>query len=310
MNKSCLWRLYRIACNQILVNLTQGSVCVDFTSIVGLIAGLGLVVFGIVYDPSTGVIMTAMKSFIDVPSMAITFGGAISATLIAFPLSYFKDMPKHLKIIVQKKKYYPKKYIATIVDFAQEARRKGLLSLEEKASKEPDVFLKESMMLIVDAIDPTKVQGMLENELDCLEDRHSHVWQFYEKFSSFGPAFGMIGTLIGLINMLANMDMSAAGGATKMAQGMSTALVTTFYGSMLSNLVLTPIAHKMHMRHDEEMVCKEMVVQGVVAIQAGDNPKHIEARLNAFLCQAQRDTVSANSMKSSNKQPEKKRKAS
>lgn len=283
----------------------------DFTSIVGLIAGLGLVIFGIVYDPSTGVVMTTINNFIDVPSMAITFGGAIAATLIAFPLSYFKGMPKHMKIVVQKKKYDPQKYIATIVDFAQEARRKGLLSLEEKASKEEDSFLRESVMLIVDAIDPTKVKQMLENELDNLEDRHSHVWQFYEKFSTFGPAFGMIGTLIGLINMLASMDMSAEGGASKMAQGMSTALVTTFYGSMLSNLLLTPLAHKLHMRHDEEMVCKEIVMEGVISIQAGDNPKHIEERLNSFLCESTRQkAIGKSETASSRKQPERSRKAS
>ncbi len=283
----------------------------DFTSIIGLVMGFGLVVFGIVFDPNSGAfVMKEINNFIDPSSMAITFGGAISATLIAFPINYFKDMPKHLKIIVQKKKYNPQQYIATIVDFAQEARRKGLLSLEEKASKESDPFLSDSIMLIVDAIDPTKVQGMLENELDCLEDRHSHVWQFYEKFSTFGPAFGMIGTLIGLINMLAHMDMNAEGGATKMAQGMSVALVTTFYGSMLSNLVLTPVAHKMHMRHDEEMICKEIVVEGVMAIQAGDNPKHIEERLNAFLCQNTREKSGESSESHSNKKSEKKKKAS
>ena len=260
----------------------------DFTSIVGLIVGLGLVVFGIVFDPSTGVVWSTIKNFIDVPSMAITFGGAIAATVIAFPITYFKDIPKHMRIIIQRNKYDPQQYINKIVDFAQEARRKGLLSLEDKANQEEEPFLRNSIMLIVDAIDPAKVKEILEDELNGLEDRHSHGWQFYEKFSTFGPAFGMIGTLIGLINMLANMDMNADGGATKMAQGMSTALVTTFYGSMLSNLVLTPLAHKLHMRHDEEMVCKEIIVEGVMAIQAGDNPKHIEERLNAYVCEKKR----------------------
>ncbi|MGX8701099.1 motility protein A [Caproiciproducens sp.] len=260
----------------------------DFTSIIGLIAGLGLVIFGIVFDPSAGVVWSTIMNFIDVPSMAITFGGAIAATVIAFPITYFKDIPKHMKIIVSRNKYNPQQYIDTIVDYAQEARRKGLLSLEDKANQEQDPFLKNSIMLIVDAIDPAKVKEILDDELDGMEDRHSHAWQFYEKFSTFGPAFGMIGTLIGLINMLANLDMNADGGATKMAQGMSTALVTTFYGSMLSNLVLTPLAHKLHMRHDEEMVCKEIVVEGVMAIQAGDNPKHIEERLNAYICEKKR----------------------
>ncbi len=272
----------------------------DFTGIIGLIAGLGLVLFGIVFSPENGVLMTELNNFIDVPSMFITFGGTIAATLIAFPVSYFKDIPKHLRISVQKKKYDPEKYIAKIVDFGQEARKKGLLSLEDKANQEEDPFLRESMMLIVDAIDPTKVKEMLNNELDGLVERHSHGWQFYEKFSSFAPAFGMIGTLIGLINMLAHMDMSAADGATKMAQGMATALVTTFYGSMLSNLVLTPFAHKLHMRHDEEMVCKEIIVEGVLSIQAGENPTHIEERLNSFICEKSRTKASSKSSRDMN----------
>lgn len=262
----------------------------DFTSIIGLMLGLGLVIFGIVFG-DTGVSMGEIWNFIDYPSMAITFGGTIAATLMSFPISYFKLIPKHIGIILQKRKYDPKDYIAKIVDFAQEARKKGLLSLEDKVNQEQDPFFKESMMLIVDAVDPGKIKDMLNNELDCLVDRHAHGWQFYEKFATYAPAFGMIGTLIGLINMLAHMDMSSANGATLMAQGMSTALVTTFYGSMLANLVLVPMAHKLHMRHDEEMTCKEMIVDGVIAIQAGENPTHIGQRLNAFVCEKERVSV-------------------
>ena len=259
----------------------------DLTTIVGLIVGLFLVGFGIVFD-DTSFDLSALGNFYSLSSMAITFGGAIAATVISFPISYFKNIPKHMKIIMKSNAYDPQRYIKTIVEFAQEARRKGLLSLEDKANQEKDSFLRNSVMLIVDAIDPTKVKEMLDNELNGLENRHAHGWQFYEKFATYGPAFGMIGTLIGLINMLANMDMDAEGGTTKMAQGMSVALITTFYGSMMANLILTPIGHKLHMRHDEEMVCKEIVVEGVIAIQAGDNPKHIEERLNAFLCEKRR----------------------
>ena len=266
----------------------------DFTSIVGLVAGLGLVTFGIIYSPSSGIVLKELLNFFDIPSIFITFGGTIASTLIAFPISYFENIPKQLKIAVQRKKYIPQDYINKIVGYAQEARKKGLLSLEDKANVETDPFLKDSIMLIVDAIDPTKVKEMLDTELDCLVDRHSHGWQFYEKWSTFAPAFGMIGTLIGLINMLAHMDMNSNNGANKMAQGMATALVTTFYGSMIANLLLTPFAHKLHMRHDEEMVCKEIVVQGVLSIQAGDNPTHIEERLNAFICEKSRKSSRQN----------------
>ncbi len=261
----------------------------DITGIVGLIAGIVLVIFGIVFDDTTlAVSFPELGNFVSYSSMAITFGGAFAATLISFPLSFFRNIPKHMRIVFFPKKYHAQDYIDKIVDYALEARRKGLLSLEDKANHETDAFLRESIMLIVDAIDPEKVKEMLENELNGLEERHANGWQFYEKFATYAPAYGMIGTLIGLINMLANLDMDVDGGATKMASGMSVALITTFYGSMLANLVLVPIAHKLHMRHNEEMTCKEIIVQGVIAIQAGDNPKHIQERLNAYVCERQR----------------------
>lgn len=257
----------------------------DFTGIIGLIAGLGLIFFGIV----NGNGMSAIFNFIDVSSMAITFGGTIASTLIAFPISFFKRIPSQLKITLQKSRYNPQHYIEIIVEFAKEARKKGLLSLEEMANQQDDRFLRESVLLIVDAIDPEKVKEMLSNELDCLEERHSQGWQFWEKFASFAPAFGMIGTLIGLINMLKNLNMDSTSGAASLGLGMSVALITTFYGSLAANLVLTPIGHKLHMRHNEEMLCKQIVVEGVIAIQAGDNPKHIEQRLKAFLNEKKRD---------------------
>lgn len=258
----------------------------DFTGIIGLVAGLGLIFYGI-----TGFTdMSAMASFIDYKSMAITIGGTVASTLIAFPISYFKKIPALLKITLQKNRYDPQKYIGLIVEFAQEARKKGLLSLEEKANglDNSDSFLKNSILLIVDAIDPEKVKEMLGNELDSLDERHAHGWQFFEKAASFAPAFGMIGTLIGLINMLGNLNMDSSSGANALGAGMSVALITTFYGSFLANLILVPIGNKLHMRHTEERLCKEIVVEGVIAIQAGDNPKHIEQRLKAFLCEKQR----------------------
>ena len=129
----------------------------DFTGIVGLIAGIGLIIFGIMGDEGS----IALIRFIDVASMAITFGGTIASTLIAFPISYFKRIPSQLKITIQKNRYDPQHYIETIVDFAKEARKKGLLSLEEKANQQSDRFLRESVLLVVDAIDPDKVRDTL-----------------------------------------------------------------------------------------------------------------------------------------------------
>ena len=255
----------------------------DFSLIIGILAGFGIIGFGIM---DGGV----LSGFIDPASMAITFGGTFAATFVSFPVSFFKAIPAQLNIVLHKNKYDPHSYIDNIILFAQEARKKGLLSMEERALKEKDAFLRNGMMLLVDGIDPTKVKDMLENELDYLEDRHARATHFYDRAAAFALAFGMLGTVIGLINMLANLNMESADASALLGKGMSLALLTTFYGSLLANLVLTPLANRLRMRHDEEMLCKEMVVNGVVAIQSGENPRHIEERLRGFLAEKDKKT--------------------
>lgn len=267
--------------------------------LVGLISGIALLIYGI------GV--GSLSNFYDVQSIAIVLGGIVASVIMSFPLSAFKDIPKHFKIIFSKKATDPNEYIAKIVDYAQEARRKGLLTLEDKANEEEDEFLKNSIMLIVDAIEPTKVKEMLENELNCLEERHAEGRAFYEKAAVFAPAYGMIGTLIGLINMLKEMgDISSGDAASGLGENMSIALVTTFYGSVLANLVLMPISHRLKAKHNEEMLCKEIIVEGVLAIHAGTNPRHIEERLKAFVRNSNRVNVS--DMNSADGEPTKSKK--
>lgn len=275
----------------------------DFTGVIGLVAGFLLIIFGVVSDFLFGVneksisdiagMLKQLGAFVDMASLLITIGGTFAATVCSFPMAVFKDVGKHMKVAFSKNKHKPLDYIHTIVDFAQDARRKGILSLEDKVNEQEDEFMKKSVMLIVDAIEPAKTKTILENELDNLDTRHSTGVKIYEKASGFAPAFGMIGTLVGLVNMLANLDLEAEGGAASLTSGMAVALITTLYGSVLANLVLTPIANKLRFRHAEEMMCKEIVVEGVIAIQAGDNPKHIEERLLAFLPQELRATAAS-----------------
>lgn len=258
----------------------------DFTGIVGLIAGIVLIIYGILGGGE-------LIGFFDLPSVFITFGGTIASTLIAFPISAFKNIPRHIAITLERRKYDPHKYIAQIVEFADSARRKGLLALEEEAVSLKDPFFREALMLVVDALDPAKVREILDSELDATDDRHAKGWEFYEKMASFAPAFGMIGTLIGLVNMLAGMDLEASGGSAKMAQGMATALLTTLYGSLLANLLLIPIANKLKMRHEEEMLCKQIVCEGALSILSGENPALVENRLNVFLSNKEREKAEA-----------------
>ena len=257
----------------------------DIMTILGWIVGLALIGFGIVFiEPNAelGIAMgfdfSLLGNFINYPSLAITLGGTMAALMVAFPLSSFTKIGKHLKICILPTKYDPFHYIEQIVDFAKEARMKGLLSLEDKLSETKDEFLKSSLMLVVDSVDPEKVHNLLEAELAHLDERHAQDRAFYDKGSGFAPGFGMIGTLVGLVNMLKNMtDPDTIGPA------MAVALLTTLYGSMIANLFFSPISNKLRIRHEEEYLCKVLICEGVEAIQAGENPKFIQEKLQMLV---------------------------
>lgn len=259
----------------------------NLTFIIGLAAGFGLVIYGM-FGSSTST-SQLIESFIDLPSVYITFGGAFAATLMSVPFRYIKDIPKHMKVLMSKEKINLNQYIDVIVELAKEARLKGLLVLEEKINtiELNDDFLKFCVMLIVDAIEPSKVRTQIENEINCIETRHAAAWSVYDKCGSFGPAFGMLGTLIGLINMLANMDPD--GGSDALGKGMSVALVTTFYGSVLVNMICAPISNRLKAKHEEEMIVKDLIMEGVLSIQSGENPKYIKEKLSSYLTYKERE---------------------
>ncbi|NLW78177.1 MAG: motility protein A [Ruminococcaceae bacterium] len=286
----------------------------DILTVLGLVLGIGLMVFGIIFtqapaEPVEGsyntteewqeahdewentkypkweeagglIQMGNLPNFIDIPSLAITVGGTFAALMVAYPMSIFAKFPTYIMICIMPNKYDPQDYIDQIVDFAKEARVKGLLSLEDKLASTKDAFLKSSLMLVVDSVEPEKVHNLLQAELDKLDERHGIGRTFMESGGAFAPGFGMIGTLIGLINMLKQMsDPSSIGPA------MATALLTTLYGSFLANLIFSPMAAKLSVRHNEEYLCRELICEGVEAIQAGENPKFIEEKLNLLVAQ-------------------------
>lgn len=249
----------------------------DIMSVLGYLLGVFVLVYGIIFT-SDGIVLANFSNFWDIPSVIITIGGVFVGLMMSHPLSMFFKIPKHLKIIFFPTKYDPQIYINQIVELATEARINGLLSLESKLAETKDPFLKTSMMLVVDAVDPEKVKELLATELEYMDDRHANDRGFYDKGSAFGPAFGMIGTLMGLINLLKQLD-----DPSKVAPAMALALVTTFYGSVLANMIFMPISFKLKIRHDEEYLCKMIIAQGVESIQAGDNPKFIGEKLNQLI---------------------------
>ncbi|MEW4413952.1 motility protein A [Clostridium sp. AN503] len=251
----------------------------DFMSIFGFILASVLVIFGMVFDSDAmKLVFSNLKAFLDVPSIAITIGGTVGVMMISFPAGAFKKIGKHLKILFKPYKFDPEQSISQIVELATEARMKGLLSLEDKLNEIDEPFLHNSLLLVVDSVDSEKVRQVMVTELDQLDERHALDRRFYEKAASYAPAFGMIGTLVGLILMLGNMaDVDA------LAKGMAVALITTLYGSLFANIVCLPIASKLKARHDEEFLCKQLVMEGVLAIQEGENPKFIEEKLYKLL---------------------------
>lgn len=251
----------------------------DITTLLGIAVGAFLIVNGIGIDK--------LGNFYDASSILIVIGGTLAATVASYPLRMLLDIPKHMTILFQGKKFDVPRLVEELVDLAMIARQNGLLALEEKAEEIKNPFFKQSVLMIVDANDPDKVRLVLERELENMMVRHDEAAGLYEKASAYAPAFGMIGTLVGLINMLKGLDLGGGGGSSSLGQDMSVALITTFYGSALSNLIFHPIAKKLRIRQDEEELYCSTIIEGIIAIQSGENPKYLREHLLSSLKQSQ-----------------------
>lgn len=244
----------------------------NISLIVGWVISFALVIYGIFDGGEIG-------WFIDPASLAITCGGTVGCLIASFPLSYLAGVPKKLGLALMPKKHKPEKYIDEIVEYAKIARGRGLLALEESANSCQDQFMKSALMLIVDANDADKVRGMLDDAISFMCERHDSGRAFFEKGVGIFPAFGMLGTLVGLVNMLNTMNENPDG----LAQGMAVALITTFYGSLFANVLFAPIASALKNSHDEELLCMQIIEEGVLAIAAGSNPRYIQEKLEFML---------------------------
>lgn len=226
-----------------------------------------------------GILMSGdLLTYWDPASVIITLGGTLASTLTCFPLDDFANTMKVVKKAFVYKDTSPEDVIKEIIRLANVARKEGLLALDEYAESLNDQFLKKGIMLIVDGTEPELVRNILETELVYLEERHANGQKVFETAANFAPAFGMIGTLIGLINMLRTLDDPSTIGPN-----MSVALVTTFYGSVLANVVFLPLAQKLKGRNGREILVKELMVEGLLSIQAGENPRIIEEKLKTFI---------------------------
>lgn len=256
----------------------------DIASLIGLVMCIALVILAIVSgDDGFG----ALKHFFDFQSILITIGGSMGAVLASNTLQDFIGGLKSFGLVLKVPNLNTAEIIKKIIDLSNVARKEGLLSLEEAAGDLNDEFLKKGILLIVDGTDPDLVRGIMETELVSIEGRHKKKIGFWESLGAMGPAWGMIGTLVGLVNMLQNMADAAAIGPA-----MAVALITTLYGSMLANWICAPISSKLKANNGEEMMVKEIMIEGLLSIQAGENPRVIEEKLKSFLAPSDRQSVS------------------
>ncbi len=254
----------------------------DIASLGGLVIGVVMVLFGII--SSGGV--AALGNFVDIPSVIITIGGSLSSTLASNKMPDFMGGLKGIMLSIKGGATDPAETIKQIIDLSNVGRKEGLLALEEAANGIEDEFLKKGIMLVVDGTDAELVRGILETDLVCLEARHKTVIGFWEKWAEMGPAWGMIGTLVGLVNMLKNLE-----DASTIGPNMAVALLTTLYGSLIANWLCSPTSAKLKVNNDLEVTQKTIAIEGLLSIQAGENPRVIEEKLKSFLSPSQRDAI-------------------
>ncbi len=251
----------------------------DIATIIGIIAGFGLIGVAIMLGGAPTI-------FVSPPSVVIVVGGTLAATLINFPLKDVLGIVGPVRNAFFHKDVDSGALIARIIEFATIARREGILALESHADEADDPFLGKSIQLAIDGTAPELIKDILTTEVAFMEDRHSKGQAILNTMGAMAPAFGMIGTLIGLVQMLATMEDPSAIGA-----GMAVALLTTLYGAILAYVAFLPAAGKLKVRTAAELLTKEIIIEGILSIQSGDNPRVVEQKLKAFISPDEREAM-------------------
>ena len=245
----------------------------DIASVVGLLLGVSLLVITIAIAPGA-----SFGAFIDYPSMMVVFGGSIAAALVCFPLKSLLNLGPVAKNVFFNKPEDLPDLIEQVVSLAETARRDGLLALESRVDDISNAFIVLGIQMAVDGTRPEVIEDILRTEMEAVANRHRNGKKVLDQMGRFAPAFGMIGTLMGLIIMLGNLsDPDALG------PGMAVALITTLYGAIAANVLLLPCAEKLAVINKSELLAMEVVVRGIMAIQSGENPRVIQQKLTTFI---------------------------
>ncbi len=248
----------------------------DLGSVIGMVVSLGVIFLAMALGVGIG-------PYIDVQSVLIVVIGSIAALMIAFKMEQMKNFGKIFGVAFKPQIFDIPGLIKKLVDYATQARRDGILSLEQAANQEENDFLRKGLSMAVDGSEPDTIRDLLELDMDQTLSRHKGNAAIFDTWAALGGAFGMLGTLVGLVAMLLNMaDPSAIGPA------MAVALLTTLYGSLIGNVFGSPISSILQIRAGDEALVKMLILEGIMSIQAGDNPRTLEAKLLSFLPPSQR----------------------
>jgi chemotaxis protein MotA len=252
----------------------------DFGTIIGIVFGFVAVSVSII--GAKGILPT----YLDWPSALTTIGGSIASMIVGYGFKKFLGQGKWVRLVLRIPSWGEERIIARLVAFSEKARREGLLALEDDLEELEDEFLRKGIQLVVDGTDPEIIKNILYTELNQMQSRHEEGINFYGDWSGWAPAWGMIGTLAGLIAMLQNLNDKAS-----MGNGMALALITSLYGALLCYLIFQPWKRKLTDQDGDETRVKEIMIEGILSIQSGDNPRILEEKLISFLPPKQRESV-------------------
>lgn len=258
----------------------------DLATIIGLIGGSAALVMTVFTSGGS------LSGIWDLPSIIFVIGGSFFALFIANPMTTMTKIFGILGRAFKVPSFGEKVLVQNMVALAEKARREGILALEESLEELDDEFMKSGLRLVVDGTDGAVIKSILENELNAIEDRHLGWINVVTNWAGLAPGYGMMGTVIGLIGMLNNLEDKSS-----LGPNMAVALITTLYGSMLANWIFTPIATKLSGQNALEVTTKEMIIEGVLSIQAGDNPRILAAKLLTYLDPKSRKLIEADVLK-------------
>jgi chemotaxis protein MotA len=245
----------------------------DLTTIIGLVLGFVIVTVVMIMDGGSPAELFAHPS-----AILLTVGGALAATIISYPMKSVMLIPKWLMMAFMGHKVHPDEVIEQLVKMADKARRDGLLALEEESKKINDPFMKKGIMMVVDGVDPAQVRAIMDIEIHHMHERHEEGINFFSSAGGYGPTMGIIGTVMGLIAVLQELDNPGS-----LGKSIAAAFLATLWGILSANLIWLPLAGKLKSNSNEEVLYRNLIVEGILSLQAGENPRIVREKLNAFL---------------------------